>query len=374
MRHRAARLTTLGAVVALGVVSFCLTSSTGLGSGLDPQRRAKPAAPPRVDYTRFSHRTAAHQRACDSCHKFPSANWKEVRKGDAAFPDVTEYPEHASCLGCHRQQFFARERPAPQICSVCHVGVRPRSTARRPFPNPLEAFRTSKGAAQFVSDFRVFFPHDKHLELFGEAKGGESCATCHQTYQPQTGSGDEYVTGPPKDLGDAFWLKKGTFKTWPDSHESCFTCHGADSGPVDCAMCHKLATAVSTATDFDPGRAEAMGVADPVILERWRRRASSATFPHDGGLHTEVGCTSCHDVRAMDTTDERTTKVRVQSCGGDTGCHVTATTDDGGALNFELDRRKADPTFRCEKCHLGLGAAPVPATHWDAIPKPSAAP
>lgn len=372
MRDRAARLTTLGATIGLAVVALCLTSSTGLGSGGDRRRRAKPVAPPRVDYTKFSHRTAAHQQECASCHKFPSANWKEVRKGEAAFPDVTEYPEHSSCLACHRKQFFARERPAPRICSVCHVGVTPRFTARRPFPNPLEAFRTSTEAQRFVSDFRVSFPHDTHLELLGQGPN-ESCATCHQTYQPQGDSTDEYVTQPPKELGDGFWLKKGTFKTWPDSHESCFACHSADSGPIDCAMCHKVARAVAAPrSDFDPGRATAMGVTDLAIVERWRRRGSSATFRHEGGLHTEVGCTSCHDVAAMDTTDERTTKVRVQSCGGEGGCHITATADEGGVLNFELERRKAGSSFRCEKCHLAFGTAPVPASHLDAVPKAEA--
>jgi hypothetical protein len=73
---------------------------------------------PQVDYSRFSHQThiAQQKLSCDSCHKFPTKNWKEVRKGDAAFADTAEFPEHSSCLNCHRQQFFARERPAPRIC------------------------------------------------------------------------------------------------------------------------------------------------------------------------------------------------------------------------------------------------------------------
>src|ERR1044071_4993181 len=126
------------------------------------------ATAPRTDYTRFDHATQAHRRACDSCHKFPSANWRDVgRRGDEAFEDVTEYPEHSSCIGCHRTQFFARERPQPRICSVCHVNVTPRDQTRRPFPNPLERFRASNWARDFESDFRVFFPHEKHAELFG---------------------------------------------------------------------------------------------------------------------------------------------------------------------------------------------------------------
>jgi hypothetical protein len=367
------RIALVTAVVALGVVALVLSTSTGLGAGLGPERRGASTAvpPPGLDYTKFSHGSAAHkQRECSSCHTFPSANWKEVRAKDA-FPDVTEYPRHAACLECHRVQFFARERPAPQICSVCHVGVSPRFTARRPFPNPLDIFRASKGADAFVSDFRVSFPHAVHLDQFGETGGGESCANCHQTYQPQGKSNDEFATKPPKDLGDAFWLKKGTFQTWPSGHDLCFTCHVQEGTPVDCAMCHKRATPADPASvDFDPGRATAMGVDDAVVLERWRRRGSSATFRHEGGLHTDVKCTSCHDVSAMDTTDARTTKVRVASCSATDGCHATATVDEGGILNFELDKRAADATFRCEKCHLAFGTEPVPADHAAAIPKP----
>src|SRR5688572_22623389 len=56
-----------------------------------PQRRRRPASNrPRVDYSKFSHRTAAHQRSCDSCHTNPTPNWTRARAGDAAFPDVTD--------------------------------------------------------------------------------------------------------------------------------------------------------------------------------------------------------------------------------------------------------------------------------------------
>src|SRR3982074_327585 len=64
----------------------------------------KNRAKPRIDYSSFSHSThVVNQKlACDSCHKFPTKNWKDVRKGDAAFPDIAEFPEHSSCLNCHR--------------------------------------------------------------------------------------------------------------------------------------------------------------------------------------------------------------------------------------------------------------------------------
>src|SRR5713226_452482 len=79
-----------------------------------PQKKVATPKKPRIDYTKFSHQThaVAQKLACNPCHKVPSKNWKEVRKGDAAFPDVSDFPEHATCLTCHREQFFARERPA----------------------------------------------------------------------------------------------------------------------------------------------------------------------------------------------------------------------------------------------------------------------
>jgi len=358
-----------------------------------PAPRAAAAAPARMD---FSHRRREHQLACDKCHKFPSENWKEVRKGDAAFPDVTQQPEHESCLGCHRQQFFARERPAPRICSVCHVAATPRNLARLPFPNPPEFFDQTPHAREFVSDFRIGFPHDKHLEVVGRLAPGQaepggvrfvtasfrrtplrapqesdpkSCAVCHQTYQPQGKSDEEYVTKPPEDLGEGFWLKKGTFKTAPN-HASCFTCHSQDSGlapaPGDCNACHKLAPPAARA-DFDPRLATAPVLTDGTILRRWRGRESSGTFRHEGGAHPDMSCTNCHNVGALNTLDPKTTKVPLDSCNT---CHATATSAEGGALNLEIDRRKADPSFQCVKCHVAFGREPLPGTHAKAVAAP----
>jgi hypothetical protein len=71
----------------------------------------------------------------------------------------------------------------------------------------------------------------------------------------------------------------------------------------------------------------------------------------------------------MNTVEPKTLKVAVKSCGGAEGCHVTATTDEGGALNFEIDQRRAKPNFQCTKCHVGFGNQPLPANHVEAIPK-----
>lgn len=368
-----------------------------------PQKKVAPPKKPRVDYARFSHQTHAvtQKLACSSCHKVPSKNWKEVRKGDAAFPDVSDFPEHASCLNCHREQFFARERPAPAICSNCHVKNSPKDTSRWLFPSLGDVADPLIKRREFVSEFGVGFPHDKHIDVVGfnaprpgrgsrgwfvtvslqEKKNDgppKSCPVCHETYQPQGNSSEEYVTRPPKTIGDAFWLKKGTFKTTPNSHTVCFTCHSADSGitpaPTDCNVCHKLATPQSLPqplkADFDAKLAATMGITDATILSKWSRRISAGAFRHEGGEHPDLNCLGCHNVPTMNTLDAKTLKVAVRSCGGADGCHITATTDDGGALNFEMDQKKKDPTFVCTKCHVTFGKEGIPEDHPKAIPTP----
>jgi hypothetical protein len=359
-------------------------SSFARGAPTPPARRA-PKPTPKPKYSQFSHATAAHKISCDSCHKFPSANWNQVRKGDEAFPDITDYPRHESCLSCHRQQFFSGN--PPQICSICHTNPSPNNPARHAFPNPREIFdATPKGMAA-ESVFAVSFPHDKHIEIvsrnenpfenqsaarfvkagFGRAAGEESCAVCHKTYQPQGDSPDEYFTKPPAKLGDAFWLKKGAFKTSPRGHAQCFTCHSADTGiapaPTDCATCHKLKPP-EPKTDFDPKIAAPMAITDKLVLQAWRRRDSSATFRHEFSSHADLECATCHNAAAMNTLDAATKKVKINSCAP---CHITATTDDGGILNFEIDARRKDAKFQCAKCHLAFGGAPIPESHFKAL-------
>ena len=397
-------LSALFVIAAVLIAAACAAKEVWAGSASAQRssqrtRSQKPRVPPKpkVDYTKFSHTThiVTQKLACSSCHKVPSKNWKEFRKGDAAFPDVTDFPEHSSCLECHRTQFFARERPAPAICSNCHIAVTPRDTARWLFPSLGDVTDPKLRRREAPSEFAVGFPHDKHIDVVGfndlrserplfvaasfQKKDGPpaSCQVCHQTYQPQGNSSEEYVTKPPKNLGDNFWLKKGTFKSIPNSHTICFTCHNADSGiapePKDCNVCHKLAGLQISKPDFDLKLATDMGITDKVMLARWGRRLSAGAFRHEGGEHPDLNCLGCHkvDSAGFNTVDPKTLKVPVRSCGGRDGCHVTATTDDGGILNYEIDQKKKDPKFLCTKCHVTFGKEGIPESHPQAIPTPA---
>ena len=96
---------------------------------------------------------------------------------------------------------------------------------------------------------------------------------------------------------------------------------------------------------------------------------SSLTDDEIAGLRLFVGranCTQCHNGPEM-------RKVAVKSCGGAEGCHVTATLDDGGILNYEIDQRNKSAKFVCTKCHVEFGNKAVPESHLRAIPKPAVA-
>ena len=376
------------AVSGIGAYYLPESSVTAEHAMYTPSATPKPARTPRparkVKYSEFPHDVKAHQKDCSSCHKFPSDNWNKVRTGDAAFADITEYPKHESCMSCHKQQFFKGAKPV--ICSICHTNPSPRDSSRHPFPNPREIFDLSAKGKKAQSDFVVGFPHDKHIEIVsqngqaevgfmnaaftrgGARRAGEaSCSVCHQTMSPQGDSPDEFVTPPPPKLGDGFWLKKGTFKTSPVGHTTCFTCHSAESGmlpaPSDCAACHQLRPAMPKA-DFDEKLAAEMKIADKRMMDSWRLRDSTGKYQHAFAAHVDMECATCHNVLTMKTADPATKRVGITSCAM---CHVTATASDGGALNVEVEARKADATFQCVKCHITFGKSPIPESHTNAI-------
>ncbi|MEP7076351.1 MAG: cytochrome c3 family protein, partial [Acidobacteriota bacterium] len=94
------------------------------------------------------------------------------------------------------------------------------------------------------------------------------------------------------------------------------------------------------------------------------RRESAGKFRHEWFSHAELSCSTCHDVTKIMTEDPSTRRVSVAACAT---CHATATSDDGGALNFEVDARKANAAFQCIKCHVTFGKLAIPQSHLDVI-------
>jgi hypothetical protein len=363
------------------------------------QRRA-PAPRARVDYSRFTHATPAHRKdSCNSCHQSPSDNWARVRDASTAFPDITDYPEHESCLSCHRQQFFRGARPV--ICSVCHTAVSPRAGARYPFANPAAAFeRSEKGKAE-TSEFGINFPHDLHQDVMARTlKRGEggvrflsvafaqeqakpskpnSCSVCHETYTSQPVAAATPAPGDAKSGAGAGFpaLPAGLLKTTPTGHDSCFNCHWQDGGEkplsTDCAGCHKLLPSGTTrpvlkGKDADTQFAARAGFTDPFIVRKILRR-DSVIFAHEEERHREIDCATCHTrIPALSTLDETTLKVPVLSCGAGSSCHVGAKPKK--ILNEEVDKKLADPNFQCVKCHYNLGRVEKPPkSHLEATGK-----
>ena len=420
MKHRKLTLATLLLLASAAFICAHFISSASVANAAAavqrqrraPSRQRQPAQPrpPAVDYTKFSHRTAQHQKACDSCHTSPTDNWTQARARDAAFPDVTDYPEHGSCIECHRRQFFTGARPA--ICSVCHTVVSPRAGERFPFENPAEVFAKSEKAKGRASEFATNFPHDRHQDVMArlappptasrgfvfvrasyEPQGRQnfdSCTICHQTYEPQGDSKEEYVTKPPGELPlndlkiEAFWLKKGMLKESPTSHASCFNCHWQEGGerPLssDCAGCHKLlppgqsAAAKSPAhADADPSNPSAKGITDPNVFAHWMQRRV-ARFKHEAsdheGVYSKFGCSYCHiAITAENKISSNTLYVPIQTCAT-SNCHGAKT----GAHNIifkEVEQRKKPDgaNYQCAKCHINLGKDPTPKSHTDLFAK-----
>ncbi len=368
-------------IVGIGVLlALCLLTDdclTAVGRAETESRRA-PGSSRQV--AKFSHLIAQHQKECASCHHFPSSNWKAVRSGDMAFPDVTDFPTHESCLNCHRPQFFTG-RP-PQICSVCHQMASPDGGERYPFSNPREVYDRSARAASRVSAFAVFFPHNKHVGIVSENQKpllngvflaanltpqDTSCAVCHSTIGLDDDSANGFVSAPPKGWGIRFWPQTGSLKSSPTGHQQCFTCHAPEGGispaPADCAMCHKPREKISRA-DLDPRLPANVPGFDREMRLITNRRIASGRFRHGFAVHAAIECSTCHTVETIDTVSPEKTRVSIGAC---VMCHVTATVAEGGGLNIELEKRKANRKFDCSICHISFGRLPVPESHIKAV-------
>jgi c(7)-type cytochrome triheme protein len=291
-------------VVLLLMLSFNTSSVVGEASSLVQQpsqaRRVKKKAGPknmRVDYSQFSHSTHVDKEkpACDGCHKVPTANWKEVRKEDDAFPDVAEFPEHETCIDCHRRQFFARERPAPAICSNCHVNVTPRDTTRFLFPS-LGDVSSTQPKRNAATEFGINFPRDKH---------------------------DEDV------------------KISPKSHTACFSCHNVEAeiapAPSDCHVCHKFELRPSVSSQHHAGGRKVNAAQQQMKVPD---NADYSKFQHSSAYHARLPCLLCH---RRDSNAARPSMPGGKDHSPCAGCHVKQFADSSSAI--------------CTNCHNDPPAA-----------------
>lgn len=410
-------------------------SFASIEPGTEPQRRVqtgrrarRPArsARARVDYSNFSHNRPEHrQRSCDSCHIVWAIEEKTQEKTSDAL-DIKDYPDHESCIDCHRQQFFKGARPI--ICSNCHNVVSPRSDTRFVFPK--------KNAP---SQFDNIFPHASHVKstMLGQFKRisgpaanlQSSCMYCHKP--------NPTVFKPAKGApADAFAPPAGTFMTTPSSHVTCFQCHfqkgveNRETPPLatECAKCHvNLAAAASSAakptpvamaaattgtvaskTTPTPATAHA-SVQKPTTVVAPKPAATVAKKPtpsptpiaahsvaarawpervvlkfahekdahkkktNDDGKEVAITCLQCHTAarKAMTLEDMRKKESNVQlsSCSS-SGCHTatTGTAQLGLSLYRELRDRGKEPKFECAFCHtLPFSMAEAPCGHYAAV-------
>src|SRR5438105_11682256 len=153
-------------ISALLAISLCITA-------IAAQTRRRPrktqtqtqTQAPRgsaAKYSAFLHSSDKHKSlACNACHKIPTA-WNAKRD----FPDVADFPDHDTCVRCHRQQFFTRQAfsgTGPTICTVCHVHSAPREEGRFAFGKPNNSSQPTRSREEW--QFTIEFPHDKHQNV-----------------------------------------------------------------------------------------------------------------------------------------------------------------------------------------------------------------
>ena len=292
-----------------------------------------------VDYSKFSHSTPKHKATCNTCHKPPTKNWTKA----SAYPDVADFPDHETCVSCHRAQFFKGTRP--QICSVCHSKTSPRDDVRYDFRKPDAKWQ-----------FTIEFPHDRHQDVIAFERSHRSRGQFLAHAQAQTQNFNNCTichapaaTVPQPPAGgwvDAYTPPIATFKAAPADHSSCFSCHWKAQEPVaaNCNGCHKLAPA-----PFVPATA-------PTRI--------SIKFIHDGGGEKKqhvAECTTCHiNITKSATLRGLKPDVPITAC---TECHNKEGLRQD--LNKELTALDKNRAYVCSYCHTSnVGNLDAPSSHY----------
>ncbi|HEX8458794.1 MAG TPA: cytochrome c3 family protein [Pyrinomonadaceae bacterium] len=380
------------------------TSGARTGQRRRTQRRppavAGTARAPRVDYSKYSHATKGHFEDCNSCHQIPS-----FQK-----PDVVDYPDHPSCVNCHRQQFFRGARPV--ICSNCHTVTGPRNEARFSFPKKNQ-----------TSQFSDIFPHANHIKttMLSQFKKnlesqGNLQATCNYCHK-------ETLDPLPKDAPKDF-VRQATFMTTPTTHSSCFGCHwqkgveNREQPPLatECKGCHNnnaaktifqttaLKTAINTSPAVQtnpPATSAEVTKVTPAMLQRRGLAPTHETLlslrvspnfvhalnttdakldPHRTKLNEEkkqvsITCLSCHTATRKASTLEamrqKPNRVQLMPSCSTSACHtsIASGTDRKRSVFGELLERSKDPKFDCAYCHAApISLNPeVPCSHYTAV-------
>ena len=310
----------------------------------------------------FSHTEPKHQtKSCDSCHLMPTSNWVAAR----GFPDVAQFPGHASCFTCHKTNVLVGNKPT--FCLGCHSNVAPGRAPFLPFP-----------VASRPREFMIKFPHNVHQDILAGLQRPDgvavahyvnasftpdekqaafnSCAVCHVQSEklPKVDVPpikDELKADAPA-AAEKVDVKAAYFKSMPQGHQTCFACHFTGIKPVssDCAGCHTLTKPYQETN----------------TLDRY-----SIKFDHTQKDHAVKDCMACH-VRIAQNADAKAMKdpdVPVLSCAP---CHGNPFNGaKKGADNYfesaianEMTERQKDKTMQCTYCHsTAVGRYPVPASH-----------
>jgi hypothetical protein len=344
------------------------------------------------NYSRFKHedhRPPVAKLDCADCHTIPSPSAPDTIAA-ATKPSVEGFPYHDSCVRCHRQQFFRGASPA--ICTVCHTRSSPRLTARdlHPFPKQSEQ--------AIAREFPGYFPHSLHQSVIARdakpardrvewrfarasfktfeeipARVVDNCATCHLTDERAPiaiAVGGTEATFKPE--------AKGTFKTVPTGHASCFNCHWQSQKPLkdDCAGCHLSQGEYTKKKRAAAAEAALPGVLSPRAVEwfktwpnSWPKRLS-VKFRHDTPNH-DIGCTACHiNITQMETLNIPKADVPIATCAP---CHISTSPvlrKEGGNLTIfsemtEEAKDKDNKTNTCIGCHTTLiGRERPPCSHY----------
>jgi hypothetical protein len=302
----------------------------------------------------FEHRTAAHRKInCSSCHKLPTGNWVGAR----GYPDVADFPGHASCINCHRGDFFSGNRPT--ICAGCHVNPGPRGVGRFAFPVKSRSH-----------EFATIFPHNVHQDIIAsktqksdvavahfvnasfqsplradDKPEFNNCAICHKTRSamPKIAARTPANEKPLADaVSETFAPTAAFFKDMPTGHATCFACHfqGVKPTGTNCAGCHSLTPAYR----------------ESAVLKRY-----SFKFDHNQKEHAIRDCMTCH-VRIAQNASVKTlvdADVPFMAC---VSCHVDKISEESGKRAESIAGKQ--PAFQCTYCHTpAVGRFPMPASH-----------